>query len=324
MRYMNLGNHLSAKWKPRWLTRWQWRQLVGREFLYLRGLTERGVIPGLVEPTFSSTFANASKDFFFVLGNGDTVNELTDEDFSFIRGHFSVGLNAWPLHPFVPSAYGFEMWSGLDRHSDELDFLLKTATEKAKSRSSALWILRPKPEQLESLARVVGSDGDLTLQVYGRANLGPTPAGELRTAIVAALDFLTNPGLDSQVLLDNGASVVRMISLALLNGFKRVVLVGVDLKANPYFWYNPGFISKHGHYTEICRREPEEGTDTLHTRDRPFSAHEFIVSMATVAKYELGCEILVSSNESALAGALEVFHFPDRNSNVPRGQAIDS
>lgn len=320
---MDLGNFRSSNWKPRWLTRLRWRKLVGRESRYLRKLTGRGGVPGLVEPTFSSTLARSSKDFFFVLGNGDTVNELTDEDFRFIAGHFSVGLNAWPIHPFVPSAYGFEMVYALDRHDDELNFLLKTASEKARSRSSALWILRPKPERLEALARVVGDGGHLPLQVYGRANLVPTSAGELETEIVASLEFLSDPSLECQVLLDNGASVVRMISLALLNGFKRVVLVGVDLTANPYFWYDPGFVSKHGDYTEICRREPGEGTDTLHTANRPFSAHEFIVAMATVAKRERGCEILVSSNNSALAGALDVFRFPESNSAVSQDQAIE-
>lgn len=302
--------------QPRWFRRLRWRLLVGREVDYLRGLASAGVRPRLAEATFLETLGGASKEFFFILGNGDTVNELTDGDFDFIRNYFSVGLNAWPVHPFVPSAYGFEMWSGLERDNSEFGFLLKTAARKARSRSAALWILRPKPEQLEQLSEIVAGHDDVSLEVYGRANIGSSTREGLRKEIAWELTFLLNPSLRRIVLLDNGASVVRMISLALLTGFKRVILVGVDLKPNPYFWYNPKFIAKFGDFTEICRRHPEEGTDTLQTRDRPFGAHEFIVSMSAVAANTFGSEILVSSGGSALAEALNVFSFPSPDSRI--------
>jgi hypothetical protein len=100
-----------------------------------------------------------------------------------------------------------------------------------------------------------------------------------------------------------------MISLALMHGFKKVILVGVDLTDTPYFWYDKKFVEAQGDFTQICRREPDEGTGTLLTRDRPFSAEDFIYALARVARNQFDSEILVASGSSALSGELGVFRF---------------
>jgi hypothetical protein len=300
---------LFGRIKPVRFARWQWRSLVERESQYV------GSIPGMRSnlaagiADFSSNFLGFSRDFFFIFANGNSVNELSGGDFDFLRPHFSVGLNAWPLHPFVPSAYAFELWSGLDRHDSELEFLLRRACRKQLTSSSPVWLLRPKRQQVELMSAIMSAVPGLKLDLYGRANLATNSLSQIDREISEALSFLKGYANPGPVLLDNGSSVVRMISLALMHGFRKVILVGVDLTDTPYFWYNPKFARTQGDFTKICRREPDEGTDTLLTRDRPFSAKDFIYALARVAKDQFGAEILVSSGSSALSGELGVFRF---------------
>ena len=47
-------------------------------------------------------------DTFFILGSGASVEDLAPSDFETIRSQVSVGINAWPLHHFVPDIYTYE------------------------------------------------------------------------------------------------------------------------------------------------------------------------------------------------------------------------
>jgi len=47
-------------------------------------------------------------DTFFILGSGSSVEDLVPSDFEKIHSQVSVGINAWPLHHFVPDIYAYE------------------------------------------------------------------------------------------------------------------------------------------------------------------------------------------------------------------------
>jgi hypothetical protein len=294
---------------PQWFARWRWRKLVGRESSYTASISATGTHPGLAPANFARNFSRVSKDFFFILANGDSVNDLSKADLQFMRPYFSVGLNAWPLHPFVPSAFGFELWDLPDRHDSEFEFLVTMASEKRLNSGAPLWLLRPKPQQVGLLTAIMSKVQGINFDLYGRVNLPTRSPSRIDREIAKAFSFLEADDSSASVLLDNGSSVVRMICLALSHGFKNVILVGADLTDTPYFWYDENFVRVHGDFTQICRRQPDEGTDTLTTGDRPFGAQDFIYALARVAKDRFGAQILVASSRSALSPALEVFRF---------------
>jgi hypothetical protein len=246
---------------------------------------------------------------FFVLGNGESVNYLDELQFQFIGRHFSVGLNAWPLHPFAPSAYAFELYEGLGREATEFEFLVGLAHKKALMAGAEMLLLRPRPSSFDRLNRLCASLQGLSFTMYGRANLANESLGRLDVDLKQSLAFLSSASARSGVVIDNGSSVVRMVSLALLQGFKRVVLVGVDLNDGGYFWYNEGFVQRHGDFRDAVRRQPGEGRDTLSTESRPFSAADFLYALNRVAQSEYGAEIYVASSSSTLSEGLETFRF---------------
>ena len=220
--------------------------------------------------------------------------------------NLSVGLNAWPLHPHVPHIYSFEFENDTKPLDKELRELVAMAANRASDRPSDLMFLRPSVQKLPLVAEWLPSLAGPQLFFHGRVNLTTRQRANLGGDIKWSLERLSR-GNPNTVLLDNGASVVRMISLALLSGFKRIVLAGVDLNGSDYFWFNPDFIKKYGDFTANFPRKAAESKLTLSTDNRPFSTREFILHLAVLAEQHYGAQVFVATKEQALATDLMVF-----------------
>ena len=248
---------------------------------------------------------------FFILGNGSTVNSLTEEQFALMAKGVSVGVNAWPVHPFVPTMYSFEYDKYSFSPDAELTFLLRKAEERIKqnqeTHNAPLLLFRP------GLPAGVSAVGELTAMmkanalIYGRANL----LSETESALAADLELLLDGEHRSQyrqaVLPDNGSSIVRLVFLALEAGFKEIVVIGVDLNGSDYFWYDPQFIEKNRDYRHILVREPGDSTLTRETSDRPFDTSQFLFQLSLAAEKTLGAQIFASDKRSTLAEKLPLY-----------------
>lgn len=288
-----------------------WRQLVKRESKFLHNNFGHSARAGYGRVGFSDVLANHQLGVFFVLGNGESVNELDERHFRVIGENFSVGLNAWPLHPFVPSAYAFELYEGLEREEMEFEFLVGLAHEKVMKTGRSLFLLRPRPADFPRIDSLRAELPGLSFRFYGRVNLTHRSLEGLDSDLRSSLAFLGRGATGPEVVIDNGSSVVRMVSLALLQGFKKIVLAGVDLNSGDYFWYGSKFIRTHGDFRNAVRRNPGEGRDTLSTADRPFGAIDFICALDRVARSDYGAQIFVTSSSSALARNLETYRFQE-------------
>ena len=304
-----MGVRVSDGFLVRAVKTFTWRRLVNREAAYLRDRPDSAGAMGWDRRRLSDIFERHERRAFFVLGNGGSVNDLDERQFEFIKQHFSVGLNAWPLHPFVPDAYAFELYEGLGRDETEFELLVGLAHKKAVPAGREILLLRPRPSSFGRLERLCASLPGLRFTMYGRANLATRSARRLDLVLKQSLAFLSSAASRSEIVIDNGSSVVRMVSLALLQGFKTIVLVGVDLNDGGYFWYDEDFVARHGDFRGVVRRKPEEGRETLSTEVRSFSAADFIYALDRVARSEYAAQIFVASSSSTLAGGLETFRF---------------
>jgi len=248
---------------------------------------------------------------FFILGNGSTVNSLTEKQFCLMARGVSVGVNAWPVHPFVPTMYSFEYHKYSFSPDAELTFLLRKAEERMEKSqetvNAPILLFRP------GLPAGVSAVGEVTpimkanALIYGRANL----FSETESALSADLELLLGGDHRSQyrqaVLPDNGSSVVRLVFLALEAGFKEIVLIGVDLNGSDYFWYDPQFIEKYKDYRHILVREPGDSTLTRETSERPFDTSQFLFQLSLAAEKTLGARIFACDKRSVLAEKLPLY-----------------
>lgn len=243
----------------------------------------------------------------FILGSGRSVTELRPADFDLIRSNFSVGINAWALHSFVPDLYSFEPVP--IRSSDHFRTLAILGREEVISRRPFVLILRPRTgierEQLELLHPTLRDRAYL----YGRV----IPATRLSTNLPRDLQFahadLSDFGRAS-VVVDSGASIVRMTSLGIRLGFRKIVYVGVDLNHSEYFW------EKDAHFLQALAiasfKSGQTGPvhETMSPSNRPFTVVEMLRGMVSgFGAGEGGVQFFSGSRTSALADFLPTFEW---------------
>ncbi len=80
------------------------------------------------------------------------------------------------------------------------------------------------------------------------------------------------------VVADSGATLLRLLGIALKAGFKKVVLVGIDLSTT-YFWQESGSRLINSRFRGF--RQPMKGPvhETVRTENRPFSVVTVLEAM---------------------------------------------
>lgn len=244
-------------------------------------------------------------DTFFILGSGPSINEISPANFDEIADQRSVGINNWGIHPFIPDMYSFEnvpqVGDGQGLHR-ALRFLWRDDIRSARPK---LLVLRINDAEDANQLDILPPELRSNLTLYGRVTPSTRDASNLREDLVAILKLLRHrfPG----VVVDSGASVIRMLSVGLALNFKRLVLAGVDLNNTRYFWeegsnYEDPLIpdlppnTQHG-----------DAHETTSTMNRPFSVQEMIEKLSSVISTEYGGQLFVSSNQSDLASFLPVY-----------------
>jgi hypothetical protein len=246
---------------------------------------------------------NRDSDKFFILGSGASIEQLSPENFAEIGRHQSVGINNWGLHPFVPDMYSFESVPGVGDGQDFRRSLELLNREDIIARSPALLVLRPKTRG--GLASLSSLPAELRDRVffYGRI----TPATRQTRNLIADFDsfFRTVSPRNPCVLLDSGASIVRMAILGIILGYRHLVFAGVDLNNSRYFWEeNPLYFSQRTP-TRPVNNQAGSMHETLSSLTRPFGVIQLVRQLSVYVEKFMGGTIRVSSPSSALAEFLD-------------------
>ncbi len=278
-----------------------------REHRYVRHVA--GLVgTGILDPEFfRRELGKEGADTFFILGSGASVEDLTKSDFERIRRGVSVGINAWPLHSFVPDFYTFEPVSNsVTDHFQTLGFLKRHDILAAKPR---VLVLRPRtPIEREQFDMIPAPLKPQSL-VYGRTipftRQEPNLAGDLANLLQRISTT------HSSVVIDSGASVIRMASLGILMGFEKIVFVGVDLRNTNYFWErNPDHLARLG-LSQFDSGQKTAVHETMSPVNRPFAVIPMVKALDLLLNSQGERRFYVASAESALADIIPVFEFKD-------------
>ena len=282
------------------------RSEIRRERIFVAAQAEKASTAALTEEGLSSLLKEKpSADTFFILGAGSSINDLNPANLREIGRHRSVGINTWPIHSFIPDFYSFECNFRFD---DGLDFTRALRSLNRQDIFEArppLAVLRLKSNsEISQLAELPSAFRD-RLFFYGRV----TPATRKISNLVDELSwFLRAPAPRGPlVVLDSGASVVRMISLGISMGYRKIVLAGVDLDNSPYFWQgNPKYSERQAIFP-VFSRQSGSAHETLDRTRRPFTAAEMVYGLSQVIESKLGGKLFVGSQKSMLATHLSVY-----------------
>ena len=241
----------------------------------------------------------------FILGSGESVESLSPKNFAHIADHVSIGINAWPLHPFVADVYAFEPF---DVQSDQYIQLFDTVLHEARflEKSPELLLFRPQrnldadrylsiPDHLRKKAHLYGRFVPLS------ANLASL-LGEIRS--LHSLKKLH--ALGQALVMDLGATVIRMVSLGMLMGYRDIVLLGVDLNGGKYFWEkNPSRLSDRG-LTSFSPGHNRVVHETMTRESKAFVLTEVLAELQRLMSQQ-GKTLWVGSGSSLLAEFLPVY-----------------
>ena len=252
----------------------------------------------------------AKSSTLVVLGSGESVEEVTPSQWELIGDCVSVGINSWLVHDFIPDIYCFEqVQSSLDADArDSMSTLL--GREEVVNRAPAVLLLRPHSETSPDRIIEIPSDLRDRTRVYGRTGVVTQDRRNLVGDLRRLIRNSVKGQLPESIVLDEGMSVARVLSLGVRAGFSSIVLVGVDLNSTQYFFdINPSYLARRGmeDYNPWKKRGSVHGTEE--TKTRTFAASTFIPALAEAARQEAGTQIYISSSSSALVDHLPVFDF---------------
>lgn len=259
-----------------------------------------------------SHFKGFEHNTLFILGSGASVCELNKTNFSHIRNNVSIGINTWPLHPFVPDFYAFEYFRNPGKKVD----LLSEALQRDEVLSKKPYFLIKDSVLSASSYQCIRIPAKLKDRMLYYTSL-PILTRDVSLLSQAYHDLIQLQAAEWIPLCctaDRGASIVRIASLSVLLGFKNIVFVGVDLNNTQYFWQKDEGIIKRWNTAELSSGQ----TGKVHKTDDPsetrFTVTEVLQAMQEVARVNYGVSMWTTSSKSALSSFLNLYDFP---SGVP-------
>lgn len=247
----------------------------------------------------------SSKKYLFILASGESVEALSAKDFEMMSRHTTIGVNAWPLHPFIPDYYAFEPFDPESRDYVQL-FTSVLSQQRFKVKTPGLLLFRPNSDLDRGRYSLIPEHFRPRASLYSRF----VPVTRKRKTLgreIRGLHEAQELGLlGKSNVMDLGASVIRMISLGYILGFQNVVLVGADLNGGRYFWEaNGDHLSRNG-LTSFSPGFSRPIHETMTRANKAFVMSEVVEEFAEIFHDE-GRKIYAGSPSSLLSAFLPVF-----------------
>lgn len=249
--------------------------------------------------------ASKQRKTLFILGSGESVEDLSAAEWSIVRQNFSIGINAWPLHPFVPDVLAFEPFN--EASTDYLQLFEKVLAEERFSRKKPkILLFRPKSERDGTRYLLIPGHLKQDARIYGRYVPTSQNLHTLEEEIVAIEALQRRRLVADSLVLDSGASVIRMVSLGMRLGFANIVLLGVDLNGGQYFWEkNTTRVSDRG-LSSFSPGFSRPLHQTMSREDKPFIVTE-ILSVLQRIQRKKDRSLFAGSAHSLLSSDLPVW-----------------
>lgn len=293
------------------------RRTALKAYARLRTTSESLIDQGAMwRPLIAQQMRHRNHDTMFILGSGASVEDLRPENFLSISKQFSVGINGWVVHDYIPSVYAFERIAGAAEKAEAFSICL--GRPEVRARMPGIWATRAmlSAKLDERVVVPLGFGGELLY--YSKMALGTANPIRLTAAYADILSLYDQSGTGLAGLLPGvGASIDRMAAVGILAGFSDVVFVGVDLKNSDYFWErNPEYLRRRG----ILRLESGQAagihkTDDASIKRLPVSVT--IEAMSSVAASCVGTRFWVASSDSKLHDFLDVYPWPTVRQSAP-------
>jgi len=181
----------------------------------------------------------ASKTDIFLLGTSESILALNDKAFDVVGNGFSIGINGFCFHDFVPNLYAVE-FSDSHRWNCKLHEQLICQLHN----SSAVNVLLRENSQLSSF--LLPKHRCLSYSI-----LRPPFLVEDKLLRFISLSSKLLPALKCPLLLGFLSTLDRLLFLSLCLSPKSITLLGIDLTSSAHFYENTHAISPASYSKDI-------------------------------------------------------------------------
>ncbi|SHI30633.1 hypothetical protein SAMN04487911_10147 [Arenibacter nanhaiticus] len=163
-------------------------------------------------------------DTVFIFGSGESINELTEKEWNIIKKHNLIGLNYSFVHPIVPDYFLMEMIP----FKEMQDYFCEYTKDKYA-----------KVDMFFQFKHILKSGFDLNKYEFKNKafvhipHLLPTIYPEILEYYFN--DLIKSKGLSLAHLVHHNSHVGCAVMFAQALGYKRIVLLGIDLNGGDYF-----------------------------------------------------------------------------------------
>jgi hypothetical protein len=171
-----------------------------------------------------------------ILGCGASVLEVSDKIWQEIQENDTIGMNFWIVHKFVPDVYFFEANRDKERNQFMIECMRMRKEEYAEVASVVNWrVWRRAYKDPKVLEDIFGSN----ICYFALPRCPIDTNARLEKRIRRWLPASSQYQLKSVSQYHGSLAIV--LQIAVLAGYRKIRLVGVDLDARGYFWeYHAG------------------------------------------------------------------------------------
>jgi len=257
--------------------------------------------------TFSQIKSMKKSDTLFILGTGSSILDLSFEQFLKISKHDSLGLNFFLLHEFVPNFISLELSDNPIKKSNLYKNLSLISLRKNQLKNSRFIIRDVTIENLltkkyeDYIPKVFLKKTTL----FSRFNLFGRNEKifdlYLKIIILFKFDKL------HYSLLSKRSSVISCIDFAKKLGYRKIVLMGIDLSNCDYFYDQKDNYKKR--FPLAFPEKLQSGkVHATHDESINFATTQFIIRQFNKKIFlDKKIEIFVGTKKSALYPDLKLF-----------------
>jgi hypothetical protein len=228
---IDMLRHGSAQVSPGGQNPLDWTTVFMGDIRFARRM--KGQLPkyGIPDIAQSDVASKKRSDTLFVFGSGPTINDLSDHDFEFIRNHDSLGFNYFLVHDFVPDFYCYEAQPSREHY----DFFCELLNMKSQYDGVSLII---QFQHFEGVGFDIGEMQPERRRTYFVApyRYKATNPSMLRVLLRLRKAYSVIRPFHLGSVIHHGGSISYIVSMAYALGYKKIILLGVDMFNKEYFF----------------------------------------------------------------------------------------
>lgn len=258
-------------------------------------------------------------DTLFILGSGQSINEISNQNWDYISKHDSFGFNFWFVHDFVPTHYFFQ------------------APKRELQDKAMADILSSKLAHYSRYSCKFFARGDLV----NNLDFHKTKIGKLLRKSIKKVNYLpelffsveneSSPNIILDKLYKNEifdyekyntipktrSTLGFLISLGLMLGYKKIILCGIDMNDSGHFYDNNTYVSKYP-----ILKEMEQDVKLRHGEFHPhmskgkFTVKDYVLAFDEIARKKLNSAIFTVTKNSKLSPEIEYFDIDEERNKI--------